>query len=195
VVDHSRLSGVYKQSAVQPAAAGWVAQRKGEQLVPISGDMYKQIGRTAAGAVSVVTAYDQRSSAIVGLTVSSFVTLSFDPPLVMFAIQHNADSYPSLVSSKIFGVSLLSVAQGDVAQRFASKGNAKIENTKFDRGMSLQVPLIPDSLAQIECLTQQIVLSGDHAIIVGLVEDARTFTGEPLLYFARQYGKFAPLAQ
>ncbi len=162
--------------------------------MPISGDIYKQIGRASAGAVSVVAAYDHRKdNAVVALTVSSFVTLSFEPPLVMFAIQHNADSYPAMVSSKAFGVSLLGVEQAEIAQRFASKGPEKTANSRFDQGAVLQVPLIPDSLAQIECLTNQIVLSGDHAIIVGLVEEARTQAREPLLYFARRFGRFTSL--
>lgn len=163
--------------------------------MPISGDTYRQIGRTLAGAVSVVTAHERGSNAIVGLTVSSFVTLSFDPPMVMFAIQHDANSYPAIVSCKSFGVSLLGTSQGDVAQRFAVKGGDKISGTQFDTGNVLAVPLIAGSLAQIECLTSQIFISGDHAIVVGLVEAARTQNGEPLLYFARRFGTFAPLPE
>jgi len=161
--------------------------------MPISGDVYKQIGRAAAGAVSVVAAGDARSS-IVALTVSSFVTLSFDPPLVMFAIQHKADSYASVVESKAFGVSLLSADQAHVAQRFARKGRDKTANISFDHGERLGVPLVPDALAQIECLTNEIFLSGDHAIVVGLVEGAKTRDGQPLLYYARQYGSFSAIA-
>ena len=161
--------------------------------MPISGDVYKQIGRASAGAVSVVAAHDARQNCTVALTVSSFVTLSFDPPLVMFAIQHNAESYASMVESKCFGVSLLSVDQAHIGKRFASKGPDKIAATRFDEGTALHVPLIPNALAQVECLTNQVVLSGDHAIVVGLVESARTRAGEPLLYFARQFGFFTPL--
>jgi flavin reductase (DIM6/NTAB) family NADH-FMN oxidoreductase RutF len=161
--------------------------------MPISGDTYKLIGRSAAGAVSVVTAYDRSDHKIVGLTVSSFVTLSFDPPLVMFAIQHDTDSYRSMVSSRCFGVSLLRHTQSDVASLFATKGPEKTGKTTFEEGTTLQVPLIPDALAHLECLTNQIFISGDHAIVVGLVEKAQTFDGQPLLYFGRQYGTFAPL--
>ena len=50
--------------------------------------------------MSVVAAHDRVSGAIVASTASSFVTLSFDPPLAMFAIQHNVDSYASIESSK-----------------------------------------------------------------------------------------------
>jgi flavin reductase ActVB len=160
--------------------------------MPISADSYKLLGRSSAGAVAVVAAYDH-SGGVVALTVSSFVTLSFEPPLVMFAIQHNANSYTAMVASKTFGVSLLDAKQAEIGMRFASKGPDKTSRTKFDTGATLRVPLIPDSLAQIECLTNQIVLSGDHAIIVGLVEDARTTAGAPLLYFARQFGRFVPM--
>jgi flavin reductase (DIM6/NTAB) family NADH-FMN oxidoreductase RutF len=162
--------------------------------MPISGENYKRIGQAAAGAVSVVTAYDRVTHSVVGLTVSSFVTLSFEPPLVMFAIQHDANSYPSIVASRAFGVSLLSIPQVEIARRFATKAPDKTANISFESGTKLQVPLIPGSLAQIECLTNQIFISGDHAIVVGLVETARIEDGEPLLYFARKFGSFAPLA-
>ena len=162
--------------------------------MPIPADNYRQIGRVLAGAVSVVMARGRDSDAIVGLTVSSFVTLSFEPPLVMFAIQHNANSYPAIVSCRHFGVSVLSAAQADVAARFAVKGQDKTSGIRVETGQVLAVPLVADSLAQIECSTSQIFISGDHAIVVGLVEAARTRSGEPLLYFGRTFGTFAPTA-
>ncbi|TME35200.1 MAG: flavin reductase family protein [Chloroflexi bacterium] len=146
--------------------------------MPISGDLYRQIGRSAAGAVSIVAAYDRTSDHVVGLTASSFVTLS---------------SYASMVSSRAFGVSLLQQSQTDIAALFATSGPEKTGKTTFEPGRALHVPLIPGALAHVECLTNQIFISGDHAIVVGLVEEARTFDGQPLLYFAQRYGTFRPL--
>jgi flavin reductase ActVB len=160
--------------------------------MPISGDEYKALGRKAAGAVSVVAAYGGDES-IVALTVSSFSTLSFEPPLVMFAIQHNADSYKAMSESKMFGVSLLTAQQAEVARLFATKGSAKIRNTTFDVGQIVRVPLVPGALAHIECTTSQAVISGDHVIVIGQVEATRTSEERPLLYFARQYGSFSSL--
>jgi len=161
--------------------------------MPIPGELYKQIGRSAAGPVCIVAAYDRNTDAIVGLTASSFVTLSFSPPMVMFALQQSADSYSSIVSSRAFGVSLLDPTQSQLATLFARKGREKVECTAFAQGRTLQCPLIPDALAHIECTTNQILISGDHAIIVGLVEDAFTRAGDPLLYFGGKYGTFVPL--
>lgn len=163
--------------------------------MPISGEVYRHIGRSAAGGVSVVAAFDGASDRVVGLTASSFVTLSFDPPLVMFAIQHDASCYPALTSSEAFGVSLLTVYQSNIARRFATKGVDKNASTRFEPGQVLRVPLIADSLAQIECRTHEIFAGGDHAVVVGLVEAARPREGEPLLYFARKFGSFVPLPE
>jgi flavin reductase ActVB len=163
-----------------------------EDSVPIIGDLYKQIGRSTAGAVCVVAAYVAETESVVGLTASSFVTLSFNPPLIMFALQHNADSYAAIVSSKAFGVSVLASHQSQVASLFARKGPEKRDPTRFTHGEVLHVPLIAGALAKVECLTSQIILSGDHAIVVGLVEAATTEAGSPLLYFAGQYGTFTP---
>jgi flavin reductase ActVB len=161
--------------------------------MPISGEVYRQLGRASAGAIAVVAAYDHERSAIIALTVSSFVTLSFDPPLVMFAIQHDTASYASMVTSRSFGVSLLNAGQADVARCFASQGRGRSGPESFERGPKLQVPLIPEALAQIECLTHELFASGDHAIVVGMVEGVQTRPGQPLLYFSRQYGGFTPL--
>jgi flavin reductase (DIM6/NTAB) family NADH-FMN oxidoreductase RutF len=163
--------------------------------MPISGEVYRQLGRASAGAVSVVAVYNPERSAAVALTVSSFVTLSFEPPLVMFAIQHATASYASMVTCKSFGVSLLNAEQADVARRFANQGQKRAPQSSFDSGPKLQVPLIPGALARIECLTHEVFSSGDHAIVVGMVEAVETRAGEPLLYFARQYGGFTPLTR
>src|ERR1700732_679549 len=136
--------------------------------MPISGDVYKKIGCSAAGAVSIVANYERNDHKIFGLTVSSLVTLPFAPPRVMFSIQQNADSYVSMVSSQAFGVSLLNQKQSEVATLFARKGSEKTEKTTFEEGDTLHVPLIPGALGHIEYQTSQIFLSGDHAIIIGL---------------------------
>jgi len=161
--------------------------------MPIAGEEYRNIGRALAGAVTVIAAQERGSAAIVGLTVSTFATLSFDPPLVMFAIQHDANSYPAVVSCRQFGVSVLAAGQAQVARQFAVKGADKTRGVSMETGSTLAVPLVADALAQIECSTSQIFISGDHAIVVGLVEAARVRAGDPLLYYGRNFGTFAAL--
>jgi len=161
--------------------------------LPVSRDSYLQLGRCLAGAVSVVAAMERGTDAIIGLTVSSFVSLSLEPPLVMFAIQHDANSYPAIVASKCFGVSVMGTHQVQVARRFAIKGTNKAADAPIEMGVELPVPLVTGALAHVECTTSQIIVGGDHAIIVGKVEDVRVQLGEPLLYYDRKFGSFSPL--
>jgi flavin reductase (DIM6/NTAB) family NADH-FMN oxidoreductase RutF len=56
---------------------------------------------------------------------------------------------------------------------------------------TLGVPLIDGALAQLECRTVSRHVEGDHTILVGRVEDARTGPGEPLLYYRGKYGRLA----
>ena len=53
------------------------------------------------------------------------------------------------------------------------------------------IPLIDGALAQLECRTVSRHVEGDHTILVGRVEDARTGPGEPLLYYRGKYGRLA----
>jgi flavin reductase ActVB len=111
----------------------------------------------------------------------------------MFAIQHDANSYPAIVSSKCFGVSVLSTHQSGIARRFAIKGTDKAADTAMDMGIELPVPLVVDALAHVECTTSQIIVGGDHAIVVGRVEAIRIHDGAPLVYYGRAFGSFTPL--
>lgn len=158
----------------------------------ISKESYLQLGRSLAGAVAVVAAIERGTDAVIGLTVSSFVSLSLEPPLVMFAIQHDANSYPAIVASKCFGVSVLTTHQSGIARRFAIKGADKAVDTTISMGLELPVPLVVDSLAQVECTTIQIIVGGDHAIVVGRVEAVRVHPGDPLVYYGRTFGSFTP---
>ena len=142
----------------------------------------------------MIAAIERGTDAVIGLTVSSFVCLSLEPPLVMFAIQHDANSYPAIVASKCFGVSVLNTHQSGIARRFAIKGLDKAADTAIGRRVELPVPLVADSLVQVECATSQIIVGGDHAIVVGRVEAMRVQQGEPLLYFGRAFGAFTPFA-
>jgi flavin reductase (DIM6/NTAB) family NADH-FMN oxidoreductase RutF len=62
-------------------------------------------------------------------------------------------------------------------------------------GQVLPVPLFAVGLAHVECRTSQIFFSGDLAIVVGLVVEARARVGDPLLFSARRYGTFVPLPE
>lgn len=86
-------------------------------------DLPTALSAWAAG-VTLVTIADDRDD--VGTTVSAFIPLSLDPPLV--AVSLIAGSYPAEVLSRpalpalTFAVTLLSSAQKVLAGQFAAEG-------------------------------------------------------------------------
>ena len=67
------------------------------------------LGRFATG-VTIVTALDRRKRDV-GMTVSAFASVSLDPPLVLFCIDHSASVYSSLCKAKYFIANILSDGQ------------------------------------------------------------------------------------
>jgi flavin reductase ActVB len=164
-------------------------------MTTVSAHNFKAALSHLVGAVTIVTTRDADGQPW-GFTATSFCSLSLDPPLVLVCLATSADCYPAFTTSPRFAVNLLSTQQRDLSQRFATKGTAKYRETQFEDGPG-GLPLLPESLAYMECRVRDIYPGGDHIILVGLVEhtseNTNGYNDIPLLYYARTYGTFTPL--
>src|SRR3989304_9603813 len=75
--------------------------------------------RQWATGVSLVTAQDGGRPH--GMVVSSFPSLSLEPPLVLISLENNARTHRMVIESGAFAVSILDAAQEDLAARFAGR--------------------------------------------------------------------------
>jgi flavin reductase (DIM6/NTAB) family NADH-FMN oxidoreductase RutF len=108
-----------------------------------------------------------------GLTVSSLVSLSLDPPLVGVAVSRQAALHELLRRAGAFGVSLLGEGQEDIATRF-SRGLPPIAlwtGVELREGI-VGAPLIDGALGWLECETRAEHAVGDHTLFVGEVVSA-----------------------
>ena len=144
------------------------------------------LGRFATG-VTIVTALDRRKRDV-GMTVSAFASVSLDPPLVLFCIDHSASVYPSLCKANHFIANILSDGQEALARRFADKDTNRFEGVGYDRGRNGAAVLF-DVLGYVECEVVARHASGDHDVIVGRVDVAEAFDGRPLLYYRGGYAQ------
>ena len=69
--------------------------------------------------VTIVTAMTQ-TGAPVGVTISSFNSVSMDPPLVLWSLARNAASLPVFHASDGFAINVLSAEQADLPRVFSS---------------------------------------------------------------------------
>ena len=137
----------------------------------------------ASGVTVVTTEHEGKQY---GMTVASFASLSLHPPLVLVCIEKSVKTHDAIAAAKVFGVSILEAAQGDVSGRFASRIDDTFNGVKVVRG-SLDLPLIAGALTTLECRVHDQLPGGDHSIFVGEVVAARTSGGSPLLYFRSGY--------
>ena len=77
--------------------------------MPISIDEFKQTMRQWASGVTIVTM--QADGFAHGLTVSGFLSLSLEPPLVLISIGQELHSHDLLNKSRAFAVNLLRADQ------------------------------------------------------------------------------------
>jgi flavin reductase (DIM6/NTAB) family NADH-FMN oxidoreductase RutF len=125
----------------------------------------------------------------IGTTVSSFNSVSLDPPLVLFSIARNAGAFDAWVGAEYFAVNILSEQQRDISNRFARALTDKWDGVAEATGLN-RVPLIPDACACFECESYAKHDGGDHLILVGRVMTYATTLSErprPLLFYRGRY--------
>lgn len=149
------------------------------------------LGDFPTGVTVVTTAAADGSP--VGMTVSSFNSVSLDPPLVLWSVARAAHSFVPFSEAGHFCVHILSEGQQDLSQRFATPFADKFEGLDVASGLG-DVPVFDDCVARFECVTWRRYDGGDHLIILGRVERFRRWRRRPLLFTGGVYGLVADQA-
>ncbi|EQA45904.1 flavin reductase-like protein [Leptospira broomii serovar Hurstbridge str. 5399] len=154
----------------------------------LSHDDFKNALSHFSSGVTVITYSDTTRTG--GLTVSSFTSLSLDPPLILFNLQKNISSHDPLLASGKFTVNILSAEQEKLSNQFAS---GKIDKHELIQTLACSlghngVPYLEGTLSRLECDLEKQVDGGDHTIVVGRVLFAASDDSKrPLLYYRRAY--------
>lgn len=147
---------------------------------------FKEVMGNYPTGVTVITAYDEQNNPI-GLTVNSFASVSLDPMLILWSIDKRSASYESILKTDKFAVNILAEDQSDLCILFSSKVADRFSQCKWTKS-DLNLPLLTDSLAVMQCKTFKQVDAGDHTILIGEVIDIQKTGKEPLLYHRRKFG-------
>jgi flavin reductase (DIM6/NTAB) family NADH-FMN oxidoreductase RutF len=153
---------------------------------------------TGVTVLSVQDASEWGDSDDVATTVTAFMPLSLDPPLVAMAV--TASSYVCEVLSRrdLWGLSVLATSQTALAGRFAAPGRPSprllLADTPHHRGSRTRSLLLDEACAAFECRTTSQREEGDHLLVVGeVLEIAHLATDrEPLVRFGRTYRRLSP---
>ena len=123
-----------------------------------------------------------------GVTISSLVSLSLEPPLVGVAVRRDAALHELLRSAGEFAVSMLAAGQEGLAQHFA-RGVPPIAHWE---GIPLRdregPPELEGAVGWLRCRTTVEHETGDHTLFVGEVESAEPGPARsPLVFHGQGY--------
>jgi flavin reductase (DIM6/NTAB) family NADH-FMN oxidoreductase RutF len=118
----------------------------------------------------------------VGLTVSALVSVSLEPILLLVCIHKEAASHGPILRRGSFSVNVLSSEQATLAWRFATEEpKERFEGLDIDAS-PLGNPLLPGSLAWLDCRVTDVFPGGDHSVILASVVGCEARDGDPLLF-------------
>jgi flavin reductase (DIM6/NTAB) family NADH-FMN oxidoreductase RutF len=153
-----------------------------------------------AGGVVLVTARDPEDGPRgedVGMTATSFLSVSLDPPLVLVSVREDSRMDELLERQPLWAASLLAEGQRRIAGRFSMRGRISdrllFQDMPCTRGEVSGAPLVDGALATVECRTEQRVGAGDHTLVIGrvLATSLPASEGGPLTYFRGRYRRLA----
>lgn len=148
-------------------------------------DFKRAMGQFASGVTVVTTKHGDTP---IGITASSFTSLSLNPPLVLVSLDKKLFTHNVIAESGFFAVNVLSARQLEIGMRFAGmRPEVKDRFAGLDIHTSeTGAPLLPDSLAWVDCKVWNMYDGGDHTIFVGEVKDLSVSDVDmPLLYHNR----------
>jgi 3-hydroxy-9,10-secoandrosta-1,3,5(10)-triene-9,17-dione monooxygenase reductase component len=123
-----------------------------------------------------------------GVTISSLVSLSLEPPLIGVSIGKQASLYELIRNAGAFSISLLGDGQEELAQRFAAGRPPLVHWDGVDIRQGRHAALIEGALGWIEATTRATHDAGDHTFFIADVESVeRGPAPSALIYRDRSY--------
>lgn len=136
---------------------------------------FRDAMRAFVGNCSVITVGDGDEAS--GLVVTSAISLSSDPPMLLACVNRTASSHALLESCGRFGWSSLGRAHQAVAERFSGfggvKGAARYEGVDWETAVT-GARLLVGAPAAFDCMVEEMIPRETHSILIGRVKAIRT---------------------
>lgn len=147
-------------------------------------DAFRDLMAGVCAPVTVVTAMDDGTP--YGATVSSFSSLSLQPPMITVALGCESRLLSRILSTRCFGVNILGAGDEQVARVFSGRRKDRFLDTAWrpDHGL----PRLSNIAGWAVCELDRAVRGGDHVLLMGLVVHTESTGTAPLVYGNREFG-------
>lgn len=125
----------------------------------------------------------------IGMTMSSFNSLSLDPPLILFSIDRRAKGLPLWQAAPAYVVHVLAENQRALSNRFAKPGANKWEGLSYKLGPE-NAPVLAGAAAVLECRPHARHDGGDHVLFIARVARFQAHAERrPLIFCKGRYSE------
>ena len=164
--------------------AGGTKTAASRRLTP--GEFRNVIGHFASGVTVITTEAGGKRH---GTTASAVTSLALEPPMLLVCMNRESATGVAMARAGAFAVNILGEDHGELAIRFARKGDDKFEGVEIADGECGQ-PLLADAIAHVECRVTEQVVAGTHVVFIAEVEAATAQVGAPpLAYYRGRFGR------
>lgn len=136
---------------------------------------FRDAMRAFVGNCSLITTGN--GEAATGLIVTSAISLSAEPPLLLACVNRSSSSWPVLKETGSFGWSSLGAAHQPVAERFSGfggvKGPARYEGAEWETAVT-GAKLLVGAPTAFDCTVEEMIDRATHSILIGRVQAIRT---------------------
>ncbi|WP_144143194.1 flavin reductase family protein [Paraburkholderia sp. BCC1884] len=147
------------------------------------------LGRFATGVVVISTGSGERLHA---MTANAFMSGSLKPPLIVVSVGHRARMHECLMTTTLFGVSVLSETQEPHSRHFAGEPQNWLAPRFAPVEGLADVVLLDHAAARFAARVVDRHPCGDHTLFVGEVLVFSLDEHAPLIFFG---GRYAAVAQ
>ncbi len=126
----------------------------------------------------------------IGITVSSFNSVSMEPPLILWSLTRRASSLAAFKAHGAFAVNVLAADQEPLCRHFASAEGDRFAGLAWRPGVD-GIPVLEGAVAVFECRNWAVYPGGDHEIFLGEVVRYDHWDTVPLVFGK---GRLSPLA-
>ena len=110
-----------------------------------------------------------------GMTANWITQASFEPPMVVVAVENSSKTIGMIRDAHHFGVNLLQSGQRDLAGklgRSSEQAPQKLKGIKTKPAPVSGAPVLADSIGWVECRLMTTLPAGDHTLVLGEVVGA-----------------------
>jgi flavin reductase (DIM6/NTAB) family NADH-FMN oxidoreductase RutF len=130
------------------------------------------------GLYAVTVAHDGEEH---GMTANWITQASFDPPMLVVAIENTSKKIGLIRDARHFAVSLLTTGQRELAGklgRSSDQAPQKLKGVKTKPAPAAHTPVLSEAVGWVECRAVASLPAGDHTLVLGEILEAGVENGD-----------------